>query len=73
MESSPAVTPDAIGPDTVCYDMAYAKEQTPFERQAAALGAAATHGGWGMLVEQAAEEMPRIYWAVNALEERLAA
>ncbi len=51
----PPLPAHCIGPLTVAYDMAYAKEQTPFERQAAALGAAATHGGWGMLVEQAAE------------------
>jgi shikimate dehydrogenase len=53
--SAPAVTPAAIGADTVCYDMAYAKGETPFTRYAREHGARATHKGWGMLVEQAAE------------------
>ena len=53
--STPAVTPAAIGPDTVCYDMAYAKGETPFTRYAHERGAKAAHKGWGMLVEQAAE------------------
>lgn len=45
----------AIGRHTVCYDMAYARDQTPFQRWAAARGARRSHKGWGMLVEQAAE------------------
>jgi shikimate dehydrogenase len=53
--SVPAVTPAAIGPGTVCYDMAYAKGETPFTRYANEHGAKAAHRGWGMLVEQAAE------------------
>ena len=53
--SAPAVTPAAIGPDTVCYDMAYAKGETPFTRYAHEHGAKAAYKGWGMLVEQAAE------------------
>jgi shikimate dehydrogenase len=53
--SAPAVTPAAIGPDTVCYDMAYAKGETPFTRYAHERGARAAYKGWGMLVEQAAE------------------
>ncbi|MBS0394210.1 MAG: shikimate dehydrogenase [Proteobacteria bacterium] len=51
----PPVTPAAVGPATVCYDMAYAKGETPFTRWARERGAAAAHKGWGMLVEQAAE------------------
>jgi len=53
--SAPPVTPAAIGPGTVCYDMAYAKGETPFTRYAHEHGALAAHKGWGMLVEQAAE------------------
>ena len=53
--SMPAVTPAAIGADTVCYDMAYAKGDTPFTRYAHERGARAAYKGWGMLVEQAAE------------------
>jgi shikimate 5-dehydrogenase len=53
--SVPAVTPAAIGPGTVCYDMSYAKGETPFTRYAREHGAKAAHRGWGMLVEQAAE------------------
>jgi shikimate dehydrogenase len=51
----PPITPAAIGPATVCYDMGYAPGPTPFTRWATKQGAAATHKGWGMLVEQAAE------------------
>jgi shikimate dehydrogenase len=53
--SAPAVTPAAIGAGTVCYDMAYAKGETPFTRYARERGAKAAYKGWGMLVEQAAE------------------
>jgi shikimate dehydrogenase len=53
--SVPAVTPAAIGAHTVCYDMAYAKGDTPFTRYAREHGAKAGYKGWGMLVEQAAE------------------
>ena len=40
---------------TCCYDMMYSREQTPFNRWAAELGARQTLDGLGMLVEQAAE------------------
>ena len=53
--SAPEVPPAAIGPATVCYDLAYARADTPFTRLARARGARAVHLGWGMLVEQAAE------------------
>jgi shikimate dehydrogenase len=53
--SMPPVTPAVIGPQTVCYDMAYAKGETPFTRFAHERGARAAFKGWGMLVEQAAE------------------
>ena len=53
--SMPPVTPAVIGPQTICYDMAYAKAETPFTRFAHEHGARAAFKGWGMLVEQAAE------------------
>ncbi|HEX2492748.1 MAG TPA: shikimate dehydrogenase [Steroidobacter sp.] len=51
----PAVPPGAIGPATLCYDMAYAKGDTAFTRWAKDAGSERTATGWGMLVEQAAE------------------
>ncbi|EIK97534.1 shikimate 5-dehydrogenase [Pseudomonas sp. M47T1] len=45
---------------TVCYDMMYGKEPTPFCRWAADHGAAQALDGFGMLVEQAAEAFT--YW-----------
>ena len=53
--SMPPVTAAVIGPATICYDMAYAKGDTPFTRFAHERGARAAFKGWGMLVEQAAE------------------
>lgn len=50
----PPVPEDAVGPRTICYDMSYAKGDTPFTRWARAHRANAAHKGWGMLVEQAA-------------------
>jgi shikimate dehydrogenase len=54
-ETRPQVSPAVIGPDSVCYDLAYGREPTPFLRWALAEGAARALLGWGMLVEQAAE------------------
>ncbi|HVW71435.1 MAG TPA: shikimate dehydrogenase [Steroidobacteraceae bacterium] len=51
----PAVPPAVVGPETVCYDMAYGKTDTPFVRWASKLGCTRALQGWGMLVEQAAE------------------
>ena len=51
----PAIPGAVIGPTSVCYDMAYAPGDTPFTHWAAEHGASASHKGWGMLVEQAAE------------------
>jgi shikimate dehydrogenase len=51
----PPLAAAAVGPRTVCYDMAYASGDTRFTRWARERGAAAGHKGWGMLVEQAAE------------------
>ena len=51
----PPLPEHCIGPDTVAYDMAYAKEPTAFMRYVATRGARRAYLGWGMLVEQAAE------------------
>ena len=47
--------PASVARDCVAYDMAYGKQPSPFLIWAQANGAGATHMGWGMLVEQAAE------------------
>jgi len=44
-----------IGPATVCYDLAYSMNDTPFIAWAKQHGCKKTYQGWGMLVEQAAE------------------
>jgi shikimate dehydrogenase len=51
----PPLVAAVIDGGTVCYDMAYARDDTPFTRFARERGAASAHMGWGMLVEQAAE------------------
>jgi shikimate dehydrogenase len=51
----PAIPADAISASTTCYDMAYARTDTPFVRWARERGCARAVAGWGMLVEQAAE------------------
>jgi len=51
----PALPPQAVGPDTVCYDMAYGRGDTAFMRWANGRGSTRAYKGWGMLVEQAAE------------------
>jgi shikimate dehydrogenase len=51
----PDLPPGIIGADTVCYDMAYSRSDTPFLQWAESRGARRRHKGWGMLVEQAAE------------------
>jgi len=51
----PPLPPTVIGAETVCYDMAYGKSDTPFLQWARELGCTQTVQGWGMLVEQAAE------------------
>ena len=51
----PALPPCAVGPDTVCYDMAYGRGDTAFMRWATERGSTRAYKGWGMLVEQAAE------------------
>jgi len=48
--------PDSIvGAKTLCYDMAYGKDDTVFTLWGRQRGAAQSVQGWGMLVEQAAE------------------
>lgn len=51
----PAICADVLGANTVCYDMAYGKSETPFVRWALDHGCARALQGLGMLVEQAAE------------------
>ena len=51
----PPIPPRCVTADTLCYDMAYGKEDTAFVRWARDNGAGRAELGWGMLVEQAAE------------------
>jgi len=51
----PPIAPGAIGPQTVCYDLAYGKSATAFVEWAKRQGCARALQGLGMLVEQAAE------------------
>lgn len=44
-----------LGPETLCYDLSYAMQDTPFASWAKKHGAGRVAQGWGMLVEQAAE------------------
>jgi shikimate dehydrogenase len=51
----PSLPTGIIGENTLCYDMAYSKDDTVFTRWAKQQGAEQAVLGWGMLVEQAAE------------------
>jgi len=51
----PDIPSSIVGAETICYDMAYGKSDTPFVQWARKLGCARAMQGWGMLVEQAAE------------------
>ena len=51
----PLLPAGIVGDQTVCYDMAYGRGETPFTSWAKSLNAARASKGWGMLVEQAAE------------------
>ncbi len=44
-----------LGPRTLCYDLSYSMQDTPFVTWAKENGAGRVAQGWGMLVEQAAE------------------
>ena len=52
---APPYPREAVGSQTVCYDLSYALSPTPFCRWASERGARQSIMGWGMLVEQAAE------------------
>ena len=73
----PDVPASVVGPETICYDMAYGKTATPFIHWATKLGCARAFQGWGMLVEQAAESFrvwrgvkPETAAVLTALKER---
>ena len=51
----PPLSPSVLGAATICYDLGYAEGNTRFTCWAREHGAAQTHMGLGMLVEQAAE------------------
>jgi shikimate dehydrogenase len=51
----PALPPGIVGSQSICYDMYYGRDETPFIRWALQRGCARAIMGLGMLVEQAAE------------------
>lgn len=74
----PAIPASVVGASTVCYDMAYSRNATPFLKWAQEHGCARAVQGWGMLVEQAAESFhlwrgvrPQTAPVLAALQERL--
>jgi len=52
---TPPYPKDAVSANTLCYDLSYGLQPTPFSVWAREHGAAQSVMGWGMLVEQAAE------------------
>jgi shikimate dehydrogenase len=73
----PPIPPGAIGPLTVCYDLAYGRSATAFVKWAERAGCARALQGLGMLVEQAAESFrlwrgirPATGTVLTALKER---
>jgi len=75
----PAIPASVIHADTVCYDMAYSRSETPFLKWARERGCTRPLQGWGMLVEQAAESFqlwrgvrPQTAPVLAALRERAA-
>jgi shikimate dehydrogenase len=76
----PAISASLIRPNTLCYDMAYSKGDTPFVKWAREQGCTRAYQGWGMLVEQAAESFqlwrgvrPQTRPVLEALRERATA
>jgi shikimate dehydrogenase len=74
----PPIPPGAIGPQTVCYDLAYGRSAMAFVRWARQAGCATAVQGLGMLVEQAAESFrlwrgvrPQTAPVIAALKERI--
>jgi shikimate dehydrogenase len=74
----PPIPSDAIGPRTVCYDLAYGRSAMGFVRWAQESGCAMAVQGLGMLVEQAAESFrlwrgvrPQTAEVLAALKERI--
>jgi shikimate dehydrogenase len=73
----PPIPRAVIGPQTVCYDLAYGRSATAFLEWATRQGCARALQGWGMLVEQAAESFrlwrgvrPATAHVLAALKER---
>jgi shikimate dehydrogenase len=73
----PPMSHSVVGTETVCYDMAYGKTDTPFVQWSLKHGCARAVQGWGMLVEQAAESFrvwrgmkPGTASVLTALKER---
>jgi len=74
----PPIPSDAIGPQTVCYDLAYGRSAMGFVRWAQKSGCAMAVQGLGMLVEQAAESFrlwrgvrPQTAEVLAALKQRI--
>jgi shikimate dehydrogenase len=74
----PPIPAGAIGPQTVCYDLAYGRSAMAFVRWARQAGCATAVQGLGMLVEQAAESFrlwrgvrPQTAPVIAALKERI--
>jgi shikimate dehydrogenase len=73
----PAIPPGVVNANSLCYDMAYSKGDTPFLKWARDNGCTRAIQGWGMLVEQAAESFqlwrgvrPQTRPVLEALRER---
>jgi len=73
----PAIPVSTIKSESLCYDMAYSKGDTPFLKWAREAGCTRAVQGWGMLVEQAAESFqlwrgvrPQTRPVLEALRER---
>jgi shikimate dehydrogenase len=76
----PAIPASVMKSESLCYDMAYSKGDTPFLKWAKDNGCARAVQGWGMLVEQAAESFqlwrgvrPQTRPVLEALRERASA